>query len=81
MKSDRIENIVFEVLEDILKRPRDEIVLSHLLVNDLKIDSDDFSFLFVPKIEQLLKIQTSQNDWDRVFTVQDVINVLKLYLE
>lgn len=51
-----IEEAVFEVLEDILLRPRSEFRLVDQLGPDLKVDGDDFSFIFVPELEKKLKI-------------------------
>jgi len=74
-----IRNAVFEVLEDILKRPKDEFHVTDRLVRDLKVCSDDLSFLFVPELEKRVNAKVPVEEWHEVFTVQDTIDLLRKY--
>ena len=46
------------------------------LVNDLRVDSDDLSFLFVPAIERAAKIRPPAQRWRSVFTVNDAARLI-----
>ena len=50
--------------------------ISDRLVKDLKRDSDDFSFIFVPRLEQRLGVKVPVLEWQTVYTVQDAVDLL-----
>ena len=66
---------VLEVLSRITLRPEGEIRLEHDLIDDLRIDSDDLSFGMVLGLEHRFGVRTTQEDWNNVHTVADVIQV------
>lgn len=74
-----IEEAVFMMLENILVKPRSTFRVTDKLVRDLKIDSDDLSFIFVPELENKLELEVPEEEWSEVYTVQDAINLLKRY--
>ena len=53
-----------------------QIGLDHSLLWDLRIDEDDFSYVFVPALEKELGIKTSPTDWAGIRTVRDVVEML-----
>ncbi len=76
-----LETAIYELLEDIVKIPRNSIRRTDFLVRDLHIDSDDFSFLFVPELERKLSIHVPFHAWSTVYSVDDTIHLLKKYME
>ncbi len=70
------ESVVLEVLEEVLKRPSSSIRAEQELVRDLGMDGDDYSFLFVPRLEQRLGVRPDLRDWNSVRTVADVVLIL-----
>ena len=78
---EEVSSLVYELLEDILVRDKRSIRDDDRLVHDLHIDSDDFSFLFVPKLHEKLDIKTKPDEWQDVFTVDDVIRLCLRYTE
>lgn len=67
---------VLESLEDLTERPSNRIRLKDRLVSDLGLDGDDFSFVFVPGLEQALGIRTDPLAWEHLVTVGQVIEYL-----
>ena len=76
-----IEMTIYALLEDIVKIPRSAIRRVDFLVRDLHMDSDDFSFLFVPELEKRLGIHVPVQAWSTVYSVDDTIHLLKQYME
>jgi acyl carrier protein len=74
-----IEELVFEVLERILMLPMGKIKLTDHLIRDLKMDSDDASFDFALGLERMLGIRIPVEEWSKVCTVQETIDLLKKY--
>ena len=74
-----IKRAVFEMIENILVKPRSKFRVTDKLVSDLKINSDDLSFIFAPEREKKLGIEVPAEEWSEVYTVQDAINLLKKY--
>jgi acyl carrier protein len=48
-------------------------------VGDLRLDSDDLSFVFVPLLEKQLGVKIPVREWDHVYTVQDAIDLFVRY--
>lgn len=74
-----IERVVLETLEKELAVPAGRLRLDADLTRDLKIDSDDLSFLFVPKLERRLGVKIPVEEWSSVGTVRDAVNLLRRY--
>jgi acyl carrier protein len=70
-----VESLVYHWIEDLTGRRREDVHPEHRLLKDLKMDSDDFGFEFVPEIERALGVKTVQTDWETVETVQEAIDV------
>ena len=73
--AERVRACVLAAVEDVTGRSRQEVRPADRLLADLRMDADDFSYLFVPGLEKQLGVITSQDDWDGVVTVQDAIDV------
>ena len=52
-----------------------KVSLSERLVKDLEICSDDLSFILIEMVDDWLGEKTKQQDWDDVWTIQDVIEL------
>jgi hypothetical protein len=64
-----IEETILEVLErDVLCRPRSTFSLDDHLVYDLKIDSDDISFIFIKELESRFGVYPKSEEWQQVRT-------------
>ena len=72
-----VHDLVLSHLREHSHLRSEEIKLEHTLAGDLRMDGDDFSYLFVPQLEKALGLKTSQEDWDHVTTVGDVIKMLE----
>jgi hypothetical protein len=81
MKTDEIAPIVLEVLAHILCRTPDPNWLDQDLTNDLHIDSDDLSYIFVPELVARFAVEIPRDEWGRVNTGQDACALLARYLE
>jgi len=73
-----IERLVREVLLD-LGVSKDQVLLTDRLTNDLKVTSDDLSFVYTRNLEEKLNINIPPNEWDHVETVGDTIDLLYKY--
>lgn len=71
-----VESVVRQVLAELLLVDAAEIDLSQRLIDDLELHGDDFSFDFVPEIEDRLDVNVPVNAWDDVYTVRDVITTI-----
>lgn len=71
-----INTTVRVILEDLTNIPRDRIQDGNDLVRDLRLDGDDFSYEFVPRLEKHFGVVTTQADWDGVRTVADAIELI-----
>lgn len=76
-----IEEIVKRLAEDLSDIPFEAIKLSDRLIKDLKIDGDELSFVFVPELELKLSVKVPIQEWRTVYTIEDVINLLKKYVQ
>jgi acyl carrier protein len=75
-----IEQIVKDAIVDVLCEPGREFSMDDHLVKDLGIDSDDLSFLFVPRLLSALQINIPPKEWRRVGTGKEVCLLLEKYL-
>ena len=46
----------------------------------LKIDTDDWTFSFVPKVESEFDIKVDVDDWQSVWTISQVAKLIQRYL-
>lgn len=69
-----IEQVVLGILGDLGVAPR-RAADKHAALIDL-ITGDDFSFVFVPCVEDRLQIRLPVNAWGEVYSVQDAIDLL-----
>lgn len=77
-KTPSIEEAVFSILKNYVD-PKRELKLSDRLIKDLKINSDVLSFEFALPLEEKLKIYPPVEEWKNVYTIRDVIELLKKY--
>ena len=78
-KDDYIHETVLKILEDVFRHPKEKLTLRDKIIKDLKMDSDDFSFLFVPMLEKATRIKVPVEKWAHVITIEDVIRLLERY--
>ncbi|MEE3718018.1 hypothetical protein V2H45_14855 [Tumidithrix elongata RA019] len=76
-----IEEIVKKLAEDLSDIPFEAIKLSDRLIKDLKIDGDDLSFVFIPELELKLSLKVPTQEWSKVYTIEDVINLLQKHTQ
>ncbi|MBD2300628.1 hypothetical protein H6G80_05495 [Nostoc sp. FACHB-87] len=75
IEESNIEKIVLELLEFFVCIPGTKPQLTDKLIHDLRADGDDFMD-FVLEIQKRLKIKVPVHEWDKVFSVQDVVNLI-----
>jgi hypothetical protein len=72
-----IEKVVLELLEYFVCEPGHKPHLTDNLIHDLRVDGDDFGIDFVLEIQRRLEIKVPVDEWNKVFTVQDVVDLVK----
>ncbi len=79
-RKDEAFDVVFGVLSEMMCTPKHKLCcqlqVSDRLVKDLRIDSDDLSFILIPKLEEWVGREIPQADWDRVWSIQDAIDLV-----
>ena len=70
-----VASAVLAVIQDITGTVVSRIRRTDSLLDDLEIDGDDFSFVFVRNVEEKLGIKTNPVAWRHVRTVQQAIDV------
>lgn len=70
-------NLVATEAAELSRISRGDIRPEHRLLEDIDMDGDDFSYLFVPALEKALAIKTKPSDWNGVRTVDDVVALLQ----
>lgn len=73
----RATETITSLLSEILAEDREPIRLGQRLLDDLHLDSDDFTYWFVPELEERLGMELPQPYWDDVYTVADAIRVVE----
>ena len=73
----KIERIVLSVIEDLTDRELCESDLDLDLTLDLKITSDDLSFVFVPNLQSDLGIEVDAREWRKVHSGRDAAVLLE----
>ena len=76
MKVD-ILSVVTQKAAELSELQQTEIRPEHWLLRDIRMDEDDFSYIFVPQLERLLGVKTRPSDWDAVYTVRDVVELFE----
>jgi acyl carrier protein len=84
-----IERVVFDVLrkqwgppflewfkERCLNKPRQELKKTDKIIGDVFGDGDDASY-FALEVEQRVGFAIPRDEWSTVYTIQDVIDLLK----
>jgi acyl carrier protein len=75
-----IEMAIRDILEDILRRPKETFRMMDHLHRDLKMDSDDFSFLFVPMVSKRLRVSIPVSEWGATDgTVAGMVDLIAKY--
>ena len=74
-----VRDVVLEALEDTICISKDSIAMQHDILRDLKMNSDDASFEFIPSIERRLDIDIPESEWLKATTVGEVIELVKKY--
>lgn len=72
--------IVYELLERWGNKARGQISDTDRLLNDIRMDGDDYGMSFVPELEKRLGFRASRGEWEAVVTVADILNLLERYI-
>ncbi|MBK7908182.1 MAG: hypothetical protein IPJ78_16685 [Gemmatimonadetes bacterium] len=73
-----IHDLVVNKIAELTRFVAEDVRVDHRLRDDLRMDEDDFSFLFVPGLERALGMALPQDDWQGVRTVGEVIRMIEL---
>jgi hypothetical protein len=80
MNEDQVRRIVEEEIRSLA--PHVNVVGGRLhLVRDLRIDSDDLSFILVPNVEARCGVTPPTLEWANVTTVDDVVALIVKHLK
>ena len=77
MEKADIEKIIYEVLEQKLALNITTITPTELLAP--LADTDDWSFLFIPELEERLGVSVDNDDWSTAGTIEQVRDMLYRY--
>ena len=72
-----VQDLVVTKIAELSRFSKEEILVDHTLLGDLRMDEDDFSFLFVPELEKAVGMELPQGDWDGIRTVGEVIRMIE----
>ena len=72
----KIEQLVLSVLEDLKSCKLTEDDLDSDLTKELRITSDDLTFVFVPNLESALGVKVPTNAWKNVYCGRDAAELL-----
>ncbi len=81
-RNDKALNIQIQVIERIRKvinEPTKEIELENSLIKDLNFNSEGLCADFILGIQEDLKVEVPVEEWEKISTVKDVIDLLKKY--
>jgi acyl carrier protein len=76
-----IEAAVISLLERLTHRQPGSITLSSDVVKELRIDSDDLSFIFIPELEKKFGISIPPKEWRNVHTGHETVELLKRHIQ
>ena len=80
MKLDDLHLLVYRTMERELAISTGDIGLD-LPLHTLDVDTDDWSFSFIPALDQELGIETSVEDWSDAGTVREIASMLQRHLK
>ena len=80
MKLDDLHSLIYRTMERELAIATDDIDLD-LPLHKLNVDTDDWSFSFIPALDRELSIETSVEDWSKAGTVREIALMLQRRLE
>ena len=80
MKLDELQTLVYRIMERELAIATDDIGLD-LPLHTLDVDTDDWSFSFVPALDRELNIETSVEEWGKAGTVREIALMLQEHIE
>jgi hypothetical protein len=69
--------IVYELLERWGSKPSGEIKDTDRILDDIRMDGDDYGMSFMPELQRRLGFKASRRDWECVVTVADVMNLVE----
>lgn len=76
-----VHELVVSKIADLSRVKKGAILEDHTLLGDIRMDEDDFSFLFVPELERAIAMELPQSDWEGIRTVGEVIRLLERKLQ
>ena len=69
-----VEALVVEQLSQLTQIPSNKIALDDRLLEELKLDGDDFTFVLVPSVSGSLRVRVPVERWSRVHTLRDAVD-------
>jgi len=71
--------LVYQLIERWGDKSLAEIKDGDSLLEDIRMDGDDYAMSFVPELQAKLRFEAPFDAWDSVVTVGDVIRVVEEY--
>ena len=71
-----IQRIVLHQLSQLTGVAPEKIRRNAKLIEDLRVDGDDLSFLFIPAVEREAGVHVRPDAWTNVFTVEQVVDLV-----
>jgi acyl carrier protein len=74
------QELVLALLDKWGNVPEGGIRLDHYLLDDLKVDGDDYAMSLVPAIQKSLGIKPTRREWEQVATVQQLLDLVERHV-
>ena len=80
MKRNEIEQIIYVVLNESLAMDTNGIDATDELTK-LNVDTDDWTFSFIPDLQERLGVSVPAEEWSNVSTVSEIVEMLLPYIK
>jgi hypothetical protein len=75
------KSLVYALLAKIGVKPHSEIREEDRLLQDLRVGGDDYGMWFVKEVERQLSMKAPLEEWNRVQTVKDILNIVNRHAD
>lgn len=79
-KTEQLHELIYNIMREQLCINIEKIKSTDEL-GKLNVDTDDWSFIFIPAIEEKLRIKPSVEEWGRVGTIEEITQLLVSHLQ
>jgi acyl carrier protein len=74
---DRLETTIYAMIASWTRLPPAALKAGDRLLQDLRLDGDDYGMSLVPELERRFGIKPTIAEWESIHTVQDVVDLVR----